>query len=235
MTYVMATRTAVLLLAPLLVVTAQAQHAALGSQHETRRSDAAGTEPAGPEAAEGTAPDREERPYFVGTSLFTLANLVPDDYPPMFFQLNAGYRLTPRDTLSVEAITWRYHHPLGIPWGASHMSPDEAYPGHVREYGIGFAYQRFLWEGLYASLSAVPFWRQYYDQREQRLGNGFQLFMTLRLGYHIDFLERLFVEPSIAATAWPVATNVPASFAVLDSKWPSFFLFEPGLHAGVEF
>lgn len=172
---------------------------------------------------------------YVGTSLFVLANLVPDDYPPVFYQLNAGYRLTPHDTLSVEAITWRYHHPLGIPWGASKESPDEAYPGHVREYGVGVAYQRFLWKGIYTSLSVVPFYRQYYDAQAQQLGDGFQLFLTLRLGYHLRLMDRVFFEPAVAFTAWPVSTNAPRGFAALDEKWPRYFLFEPGLHAGVEF
>lgn len=177
---------------------------------------------------------RPTRPYYVGTSLFMLANLVPDDYPPAFFQLNAGYRITPDDTLSVEAMTWRYYHPLGVPWGPSHGSPDEAYPGHIREYGVGLAYQRFLWKGIYSSLSAIPFWREYYDAADRKIGDGFQLFLTLRVGYHLDLFDRVFVEPSVAFTAWPVSTNVPESFAALDGKWPSYFLFEPGFHLGVE-
>jgi hypothetical protein len=197
---------------------------------------ALGATAAAEETAAGVGADSTARPYYVGTSMFVLANLVPWDYPPFFLQLNAGYRLTPRDTLSVEAITWRYYHPLGIPyWGGSFESPDEEYPGHVREYGVGLAYQRFLWKGIYSSLSAVPFWRQYYDSRANRIGNGFQLFLTLRLGYHLVLMDRVFLEPSIAFTHWPVSTNVPEEFAVLDKKWPSYFLFEPGLHAGVKF
>lgn len=172
--------------------------------------------------------------YWVGTSMFMLMNLVPFDQPPRFFQLNAGYILTKRDRLSLEAMTWRYYHPLGIPWGSSYDSPDEAYPGHIREYGVGPAYQRFLWKGLYTSLSAVPFYRQYYDTDGRRIGNGFQLFLTFRIGYQLRLFDRVFVEPSIAATYWPVSTNVPAAFAARDAKWPSYFLWEPGLHVGIE-
>ena len=179
-------------------------------------------------------PPEDGRHFYVGSSLFMLANAVLHDHPPVFIQLNGGYRVTPKDTLSVEAITWRYYHPLGIPYGSSRESPEEEYPGHVREYGVGMAYQRFLWKGLYASLSAVPFFRQYYDAVEHRIGNGFQLFMTLRHGYQVRFLDRLFVEPSIAATFWPVSTNVPEAFAKLDRRWPRYFLFEPGFHMGVE-
>jgi hypothetical protein len=189
--------------------------------------------------AEHSSPDggspSGSRPCYVGGSLFMLANLAPDDYPPRFYQLNAGYLITPRDRLSVEAITWRYYHPLGIPYGSSFMSAKEAYPGHVREYGVGVAYQRFLWNGLYSSLEAVPLLRQYYDSQDHEIGNGFQLFLTLRLGYHIDLFDRVFLEPSIAFNQWPVSTNVPDGFAAQDRKWPSYFLFEPGLHMGVEF
>lgn len=183
------------------------------------------------------APERprdEPRRYWVGTSMFVLANLVPFEHPPYFGQLNAGYRLTARDRISIEAITWRYYHPLGIPWGDSYESDEHAYPGDVREYGVGAAYQRFLWKGLYTSLSAVPFLRQYHDTDGHRIGNGFQLFMTARLGYHVRFFDRVFVEPSIASTFWPVTTNVPAGFAARDRDWPRYFLFEPGLHIGVE-
>ena len=95
-------------------------------------------------------------PCFIGTSLFTLMNLAPDDQPPHFYQVNIGYMLTPKDRLSVEAITWRYYHPLGIPWGESRESADKAYPGHVREFGVGLEYQRLLTKGFYSSISAVP-------------------------------------------------------------------------------
>ncbi len=174
------------------------------------------------------------RRFYLGSSVFMLANLVPDDHPPWFFQLNGGYRLTPKDTLSIEAMTWRYYHPLGIPYGSSMGAAEEAYPGHIREYGAGVAYQRFLWMGLYTSLSAVPFLRQYFDTDGRKIQNGFQLFMTLRVGYHVRLFDRAFLEPSVAFTAWPISTNVPAAFAAQDRKWPSYFLAEPGFHFGFE-
>lgn len=193
---------------------------------------AAHAEPAWPGASESEAMSRRA---YLGTSMFMLANLVPQDYPPRFFQLNAGYRITSRDTLSVEAMTWQYYHPLGIPWGKSYGAADEEYPGHVREVGVGIAYQRFLWKRAYASLSAVPFWRQYHNEEGDRIGHGFQLFLTARLGYQVRVTDRVFIEPSIAFTAWPISTHVPMAFAAADAKWPTYFLFEPGLHAGVWF
>lgn len=175
------------------------------------------------------------RPCYVGSSMFTLLNLVPDDNPPRFYQLNFGYQITPKDRLSIEAITWRYYHPLGIPWGKPRESADNAYPGHVREYGVGLAYQRSLTKGLYSSIGAIPFLRRYYDTQDKKLGNGLQLFLTARLGYHVRIKERLFFEPSVAFNYWPVSTNVPAAFAAQDKRWSSYFLFEPGLHVGYTF
>jgi len=67
-----------------------------------------------PEALAGAA----DRRYFIGSSLFMMANLLPDDEPPAFVQLNLGYLITPRDVISLDAITCQYHSPLGVPWGA---------------------------------------------------------------------------------------------------------------------
>lgn len=176
------------------------------------------------------------RRHLLGSSLFMLANLAPlGDAAPQFFQLNYGFRLTPQDVLFVEAITWRYHAPLGIPYWAPPDRAGDTYPGFIKEYGIGLSYQRYLWRKFFAQVHATPFLRQYLDEEGKQFQSGFQLFMTLRLGYHFGlFDDRVFVEPSIAATHWPIATNVPEAFARLDRNWPNYFLFEPGLHFGIE-
>lgn len=175
------------------------------------------------------------RRHFAGSSLFILANLLSLSDPPVFYQLNYGYRLTPKDAISIEAITWRYHAPLGIPYG-SWGSPDEAYPGHITEYGVGAAYQRFLWKGAYSAIHALPLLQNYVNAEQEIIQRGFQLFLTFRLGYHVKlFQNRFFLEPNIAFTHWPVNTNVPETFADLEAKWPNYFLFEPGLHFGVAF
>lgn len=174
---------------------------------------------------------------FIGSSAFVLVNAVPDQSnPPDFFQLNFGYWLTSKDVLSIEMITWKYNAPLGIPYGASHGLETEKYPGYIKEFGIGLAYQRYLWKGLYSAIHAVPFQRSYRDLKGNQIQKGFQLFTTLRLGYHIPlFKNRFFIEPSIACTHWPIKTNVPTEFQKADNKWPNYFLFEPGLHLGVKF
>lgn len=56
------------------------------------------------------------------------------------------------------------------------------------------------------------------------------------MGYHITFLKnRFFFEPSIGLTHWPVRTGVPESFKAVESKWPNYFGWEPGLHFGFNF
>lgn len=188
------------------------------------------------QAAAQAAPAAEPpfRRHFVGSSLFMAFNLAPD--PPSFFQLNYGYRASSKTTLSVEAITWRYTAPLGIPWGPAYGKKEEDYQGSVRGAGVGVAAQRFIWRGAYVGAHALPLLQRYSDATGKHLQNGFQLFTTVRAGYQVKLLgDRWFIEPSVAATAWPINTNVPASFAALDRKWNSYFLFEPGLHFGRRF
>jgi hypothetical protein len=174
------------------------------------------------------------RQHFIGSSLFMLGNLFPD--PPSFYQLDYGYRLTPKDAIIIEAITWKYSTPLGIPYGPSFDSPDESYAGYVREYGIGVVYHRFIWKNFYSSAHAIPFLQNYFNSENKKIQNGFQLFLTLRFGYHLEFLKnRLFLEPSVAFNYWPINTDVPEAFKKLESKWPNYFIFEPGLHFGIKF
>ena len=51
--------------------------------------------------------------WFVGSTLFLLGNFATTNSPE-FGQLNLGYRLTGKDVISVELITWKYAWPLGI-------------------------------------------------------------------------------------------------------------------------
>ena len=181
--------------------------------------------------------DSTYRKFYVGSSMFMLANLNTDDPDaPDFVQLNVGYRITPKDVFSIEAKTWKYAWPLGIPWGKSKTAPEEKYPGYVRSSGIGLVYQHFWWKGAYTSVDASSMLQKYKDEDNKHIQNGYQLFMTYRLGYQFQFFKnRFFIEPSVAMTHWPVNTNVPESFKMMEDKWSNYFLFEPGLHFGVKF
>jgi hypothetical protein len=77
---------------------------------------------------------------------------------------------------------------------------------------------------------------RYVDENNRKIQDGYQLFMTYRLGYNFQFYKnRFFIEPSVAITHWPIKTNVPESFAIMEDEWPSYFLCEPGLHFGINF
>jgi hypothetical protein len=184
-----------------------------------------------------TVQDSNYRKFYVGSSAFIFMNLNTNDpNPPDFIQLNFGYRITPKSVISIEAKTWKYAWPLGIPYGDSQTAPEEKYPGYIKAYGIGIVYQYFWWKGAYTSIDAGNMLVKYMDDDNKNIQNGYQLFMTYRLGYHFQFFKnRFFIEPSIAITHWPINTNIPESFSKLENKWSNYFLGEPGLHFGVKF
>lgn len=174
--------------------------------------------------------------FFVGSTLFVLANLVPDDNSPDFVQLNLGYRLSPRDALSLELKTWTYRWSIGIPYGPLKEAPEEKFPGYIKEYGFAVAYQHFLWKGLYTGVHVMNAWQTFKNEENEKLDTGFQIFNTYRAGYHFKFFKnRCFIEPSIAITHRPYHTEMPASFKQLDDQWSKFFFGEPGFHFGFNF
>ena len=179
--------------------------------------------------------DSTYKKFFVGSSLFVLANFIPDNNPPDFVQLNLGYRLTGKDIVSIELKTWKYAWSLGIPW-KYYEAPEEQFPGHIREYGFALAYQRFWWKGLYTGVHVMNAWQSFVNNEGAKIDNGFQIFNTYRVGYHFKlFKDRFFIQPSIAITHRPYHTKMPDSFKQVDDRWSKFFFGEPGLHFGVNF
>jgi len=169
------------------------------------------------------------RRHSIGSSLFMFGNFGPGD-PVYFFQLNYGYRLTAKDNLIWEAITWTYYEPLGT-YGAS----EEMYPGKIRALGAGFGYQRFHWKNLFTTIEATPFIQQFYDSEDQKIQKGFQLYLQLILGYRFEFFDkRIFIEPAYALKYWPVNTNLPESFEAVENGAPKY-IFEPSLNIGIRF
>lgn len=186
-------------------------------------------------SAQSAQRDSLPRRHFIGSTAFILLTPILDP-SPKYFQLNFGYSLSPKDVLSVEAITWTYQGPLGRPYGSDFENEDSNFPGEVQALGAGLAYKRFLWKGIYGQVHATAFHQNYLDENDKKIQSGFQLFTVIRFGYHFDlFKGRWFLEPSLAATSWPVNTNLPATFQVQEDKWNKFFLFEPGLHFGFNF
>lgn len=181
--------------------------------------------------------DSSFKRWFVGSTLFLLGNLSATN-PPGFVQLNVGYRLTGKDVITVEPKTWKYAWPNGIhPFlNKAYGKAEEKFPGYVREYGVSVAYQRFFWKGLYAELNVMPSWQKFVNTDGYKIGNGFQLFNTYRVGYHIKlFRDRFFIQPSLATTHRASHTKLPDGFKQLDDKWSKFVFGEPGLHFGYNF
>lgn len=156
--------------------------------------------------------------------------------PPDYYQLNFGYRITPKDVLSFEAITWTYGGPLGRQYGPDYENPASDFPGRVRAVGGGLAYKRFLWKRVYTQIHATALHQTYQDEVNEKIQNGFQLFCAARMGYQFRFFNnRVFLEPSLALTFWPINTNLPADFQAQEDRFSGYFLGEPGLHFGFNF
>ncbi len=180
--------------------------------------------------------DSTHKKWFVGSTLFLLGNLDKVN-PPGFAQLNLGYRITGKNTISLELITWKHAWPLGINpfYNKEYGTLEEKYPGFIREYGIGIAYQRYFWKGLYAAVHATAMWQTFNNENGNRVGDGFIIFNTYRIGYHVKlFKDRFFIEPSLGIAGRPLQTEMPDGFKQKDNKWPKWTP-EPGLHFGLNF
>lgn len=180
--------------------------------------------------------DSTHKKRFVGSSLFLLGNFDSVN-PPGFAQLNLGYRITGKDVISLELITWKHAWPLGINpfYNDSYGKPEEKFPGYIREYGIGLAYQRYLWKGLYVAVHVMPMWQTFKNENGHKVGDGFIIFNTYRVGYHIKlFKDKFFIEPSLGIAGRAFYTEMPNRFKEKDDKWPKWTP-EPGLHFGFNF
>lgn len=178
--------------------------------------------------------DSTNRRWYVGSSLFLFGNLDRVNNPE-YVQLNVGYRLTPKDVISIEFKRSIYAWPLGIPFGPSFDAPGLNYPGHARILAPTVGYQRFWWKGAYTSVYALNAFEKYLDADRNKIGNGYTLYLNVHLGYQFRFWEnRFFFEPALGCSYWPVRTNVPAAFKVVEHEWPNYF-FQPGLHFGFNF
>lgn len=180
--------------------------------------------------------DNTYKRCFIGSTLFLLGNLSPTEKPD-FVQLNLGYRITGKDVVSIELITWKYAWPLGInPFlNKSYGKPEEKYPGYIREYGIALVYQRYFWKGLYAAIHVMPMMQTFVNDKGNKVDNGFHIFNSNRIGYHIKlFKDRFFIEPSIGIAGRPYHTEMPNDFKQKDDKW-SKYTPELGMHFGYNF
>ena len=182
--------------------------------------------------------DSTYKKWFVGTSLFVLLGNFDKVNPPNFAQLNIGYRITGKDVIALAPKTWKYAWPNGIhPFlNKAYKKSEERFPGYVREYGVTASYTRFLWKSLYAQLDVMPTLQSFVNKEGNKIDNGFQIFNSYRVGYHIKlFKDKFFFQPSVCMTHRPYHTELPDGFKQLDDKWSKFVFPEPGLNIGFNF
>jgi len=110
--------------------------------------------------------------HSLGSSFFMLGNFLEDS--PDYYLLTYGYQLTKKDRIFAEFNTWRYSEPLG-----TYGNSEEFYPGFVRASGIGVGYQRFYWKGLFTTVQATSFLKQYHDINDNKLKKGFNCIFSL--------------------------------------------------------
>ena len=173
--------------------------------------------------------------FFVGSSFLMLGNFDTKNSPE-YVQLNFGYRITPKDVVSLDFKRSIYSFPLGIPFGSSSFdATGENYPGHARILAPTIGYQRFLWKGVFTSVHALNAFEKYMDEDDKKIGNGYTLYLNFHLGYQLKFFKnRFFFEPAIGCSYWPVRGNVPESFKSVEEKWNNYFI-QPGLNFGFNF
>jgi hypothetical protein len=180
----------------------------------------------------GTVPDYK---FSVSTTYLSFLNFGEEKTNTHMYEFHVGYKLTPKDKIGIKVATWKLFAPMGIPlWDSLFLIESEFLPGRLRESGIGITYQRILWKGLFTSIEILPLLKTYLDKDNKKIGNGFKLYTSYHLGYHIPLLKnKLFFEPQIHGNYWPIDTKIPPGFKEKERKWNNYFLFEPNLYIGI--
>jgi len=175
--------------------------------------------------------------FSVSTSFLTFANFEPEEKNLHMYEFHFGYRITPKDKIEIKAASWKLYEPMGIPiWDPLFQEESEWYPGRTKEFGIGIAYQRLLWKGLFAAIEILPLKKTYLEEDSNEIDDGFKLYTSYHIGYHVPlFKDRLYIEPQIHCNYWPIDTEGPQGFEEKEAKWNNYFLFEPNLFIGFNF
>jgi hypothetical protein len=182
---------------------------------------------------------RVSTPYFIITD--PIGGGWNDRTSTQMIELHVKRKLDNKNIIGLKLATWRLFQPMGIQWWDGLLdkleTESEFYPGHVRESGIGITYQRMLWKGLFATVEVLPQFQTYLDENGDKIGNGFKLYNSYHLGYHISIVKkkRFFIEPQVHCQHWMFDNNAPDGFKELDDKWGNYFLFEPNIYVGVNF
>ena len=166
--------------------------------------------------------------HSIGVSLLMISNFFPESAD--YYLLTYGYQPGEKNRFFGEFNTWKYEEPLG-----TYGNSDVYYPGYTRASGIGVGYQRFHWKGIFTTVQATPFLKQYFNEENEKIQNGFQLYLQFVAGYCFElFNKRFYAEPAYAFKYWPVDTNFPDDFAEVEEGAPKY-IFEPSLNVGFKF
>ena len=173
---------------------------------------------------------RDQSRGYIGTSLFILTSLIPGDNT-FFYEIDYGHRLNEKSDLLIGLDVYQYATPMSSPW-----TDTTTYNGHVLSYGIILGYQRYVWKKLYLLPMANLLKLDYFDENKTKVGSGFMLLCTGRVGYHIDFSafkQSWYFEIGGEYNFWPVNTNVPEDFKTLDDQYGNS-VFSPALNIGLQ-
>lgn len=176
--------------------------------------------------------------FSVFTTWLSFSNFGKPETNTNHYEIQARYYLTNKDAIGFKVATWKLFAPMGIHlWDGSFLDEESFYPGRLRETGFGVTYQRKIWKGLFATLEVMPKKTTYLNEQDINIGNGFKLYNSYHLGYHVSLFKnkRIFLEPQIHINHWPINTNVPDSFRREEDKWANYFLLEPNLYLGIKF
>jgi hypothetical protein len=89
--------------------------------------------------------------YYEASSLFVLANMFPD--LPGYHQLNLRYqRPTSGDAIFKEAITLTCDGSQGRPYGSDYDDKSLNFPGKIKVFGVGLAFQLYLEKSICPNL-----------------------------------------------------------------------------------
>lgn len=182
---------------------------------------------------------RVSLPYFVPEGL--IIDSWNDRTSTQHLEFHIKRNLDNKNIVGLKLASWRLFQPMGITWWDGLLdkieTESEYYPGHVRATGIGITYQRMLCKGLFAAVEVLPQFQTYTDIDGEKIGNGFKLYNSVHLGYHIAFGKKkhFFIEPQVNCMLWTSDKNAPDEFKKLDEKWRNHFLFEPQIYLGWNF
>jgi len=177
--------------------------------------------------------------YFIRSSYYSFTNWLKVGEAPniYFYELHLGKEIDSKNKVGLKLARVKLFQPLGIqPWDLDLNSKSEWFSGRIEEYGAGAFYQRKLWKGLYASVEVMPFLKVFLDENDKKIENGFRLYTSCHIGYHIPlFNNRMFIEPQIHSQYWPINSKGPEGFKEKVEKHDNYFLFEPNIYIGIKF